>query len=356
MSNPNVQLLIGINNPELFWTHDERYGRRSEPFTIKTFLGWSIIDGSAYRKKALNINFVNGADQFLQEQGECLWKLDMVPNSDLKPDGHYQVKLLWKPGCPKFNNNFKQVMFRLESLHRRFARDEKFQQTLYTETMQGYVDKGFAVRLSEHDLEDNNCWYLPDYAVSHPRKSDKVKVMFDCAARYNGTSLNEKLLTGPDLLNNLFGVLTRFRKGKITLVADIESMYHQVLVDTQDRKYLKFLWWLSGNTNLPPAKYCMQVHVFEAASSPACANYALQQTAKDNDLLFRQDVIATVLENFYMDDCLKSVNSAEEAIRMSHGLLNSSIWTGNELFAATNMRPTIKTISFIKQNLVTHIS
>ena len=43
-------------------------------------------------------------------------------------------------------------------------------------------------------------------------------------------------------------------------------------------------------------------------------NYALQQAAKDNDLLFPQDVIATVLENFYMDDCLKSVNSAEEAI------------------------------------------
>ena len=80
----------------------------------------------------------------------------MVPNSDLKPgmsridkyamdllnnskkqvNGHYQVKLLWKPRCPKFNSNFKQAMFRLESLCRQFARDEKFQ-TLYTENMQG---------------------------------------------------------------------------------------------------------------------------------------------------------------------------------------------------------------------------
>ena len=177
-------------------THDERYGKRSKPFAIKTFLGWSIIGGSTYSKKTLNINFVSRADQLLQEQVECLWKLDMVPNSDSKPgmsrndryaldllnsskkqvNGHYQVKILWKPGCPKFNSNFKQAMFRLESLRRRFARDEKFQ-TLYTETMQGYVDKGFAERLSEHDLDDNNCWYLPHHAVSHPRKANKVRIV-----------------------------------------------------------------------------------------------------------------------------------------------------------------------------------
>ena len=136
LGNPDVQLSIGINNPELFWTQDERFGRRSEPFAIKTFLGCSIIGGSAYSKKTLNINFVSRADQLLQEQVECLWKLDMVPNSDLKPgmsrndryamdllnnskkqvNGHYQVNFLWKPESPKFNSNFKQAIFRLESL------------------------------------------------------------------------------------------------------------------------------------------------------------------------------------------------------------------------------------------------
>ena len=39
----------------------------------------------------------------------------------------------------------------------------------------------------------------------------------------------------------------------------------------------------------------MKVHVFGAVSSPACATYALQQTAKDNDLLFPQDVIVLSL-------------------------------------------------------------
>ena len=39
LSHPDVQLLIGIDNPELFWTQEERYGKRREPFAIKTFLG-----------------------------------------------------------------------------------------------------------------------------------------------------------------------------------------------------------------------------------------------------------------------------------------------------------------------------
>ena len=71
---------------------------------------------------------------------------------------------------------------------------------------------------------------------------------------------------------------------------------------------------------------------------------SLQQTAKDNDLLFPQDVIATVLENFYMDDCLKSVDSAEEAIRMSDELsqllkkggFNLTKWLNNNDWVISN--------------------
>ena len=53
--------------------------------------------------------------------------------------------------------------------------------------------------------------------------------MFDAAATYRGTSLNSELLTGPDMLLSLPGVLLRFREEAVAIVGDVEKMYHQVL-------------------------------------------------------------------------------------------------------------------------------
>ena len=58
--------------------------------------------------------------------------------------------------------------------------------------------------------------------------------MFEAAAKYKGTLLNDKLLKGPDLLNSLIGLLIRFRKGKYTVIVDIEQMFHQIFVLEKD--------------------------------------------------------------------------------------------------------------------------
>ena len=46
-------------------------------------------------------------------------------------------------------------------------------------------------------------WYLPHHGVNHASKTDKVRIVFDCSANYGGTSLNNKLLSGADLINQL---------------------------------------------------------------------------------------------------------------------------------------------------------
>ena len=66
--------------------------------------------------------------------------------------------------------------------------------------------------------------------------------MFDCSAEYRGTSLNDQLISGPDLTNQLVGVLTRFRKEQVALTADVETMVHQVRVPEDQRSLLRFLW------------------------------------------------------------------------------------------------------------------
>ncbi|XP_038046027.1 uncharacterized protein LOC119720435 [Patiria miniata] len=58
----------------------------------------------------------------------------------------------------------------------------------------------------------------------------------------------------------------------------------------------------------------MAVHLFGGVWSPSCANFALRRTAEDNVDDFNADVVATVKENFFVDDCLKSLDSEGEAV------------------------------------------
>ncbi|XP_014673953.1 PREDICTED: uncharacterized protein LOC106814172 [Priapulus caudatus] len=103
-------------------------------------------------------------------------------------------------------------------------------------------------------------------------------------------------------------------------MGDIDSMFYQVQVPSQDASFLRFLWWEGGETDKCPTEYQMMVHLFGANSSPSCANFALRKTAQDCTGLFNDDVIETVLRNFYVDDCLKSLNSTKHAISFSEDL------------------------------------
>ena len=66
-------------------------------------------------------------------------------------------------------------------------------------------------------------------------------MVMDARAKYKGVSLNDQLMVGPDLLNNLCGVLIRFREERIALVADAESVFHQCLIMERDQPSLQFV-------------------------------------------------------------------------------------------------------------------
>ena len=155
----------------------------------------------------------------------------------------------------------------------------------------------------------------------HPNKPEKVRVVFDCAAEYQGTSLNQQLLQGPDLANPLVGVLIRFREEPIALVADIESMFHQIGVDPKDRDTLRFLWWENGDLREEPREYRMVRHVFGATSSPSIANLCVKKAASASHDDFDAETVRTVERNMYVDDLMKSTSNTELAINLARQLI-----------------------------------
>ena len=115
--------------------------------------------------------------------------------------------------------------------------------------------------------------------VMNPNKPDKIR---DCAAQYNGVSLNYWILQVPGLTNNLVGVLTRFRQKPIALMIDVEGMFHQVRVNPKDCDVIRFPRWPLNDLNVDQAEYQQLVNLFRASSSPNRENTGLGRTTDAN--------------------------------------------------------------------------
>ena len=140
------------------------------------------------------------------------------------------------------------------------------------------------------------------FLVYNDKKSGKVCVVFDSSSKYHGLSLNDVLLTGPDLTNSLLGILLRFRLEAIVITADIEQMFDNFRVRRDHCNFLRFFWYRDSDPNLDLVEYRTTVHVFGNTPSPAVATYGLRKSVEQVD----QDVRDFVSHNFYVDDGLKS--------------------------------------------------
>ena len=147
------------------------------------------------------------------------------------------------------------------------------------------MKKGYTSRVPEAEIGTSGrpLWYLPHHPVIHPHKLGKVRVVFDCAAKYNGTCLKRSTTPGTGFDKQFSRLLTRFRQESVALVADIEAMFHQVRMNPRIQcDSLRFLWWHNNDLTREPAKYRMEVHLFGGTSYPSCASFCLKRTAKYN--------------------------------------------------------------------------
>ncbi len=251
-----------------------------------------------------------------------------VTKSTQFTDGHYNMRLPLKDNNIKMPNNRDVAEQRLRSLQKRLRKYPDFYED-YTGFMNNIIEKGYAEKVPDENLHriDGKVWYIPHHGVYHQKKN-KIHVVFDCNASYQGFSLNGQLLQGPNLTNTLIGVLTRFREEPIAMMADIESMFYQVRVPSEDADFLRFLWWPNGNLDQEEEEYRMLVHLFGATSSPSCSCYALRRTAEDAINSSTPEAAQTLLRNFYVDDCLKSVATEEQAVILASdiGVLCKRRW------------------------------
>lgn len=169
-------------------------------------------------------------------------------------------------------------------------------------------------------MENQRIWYLPHFPVKYPLKPGKIRVVFDAAAQSHGISLNDNLLTGPDLLKLLPGVLFRFRQGPIGFIGDIKEMFHRIMIQESDVKCQKILW-RGRERNVEPDEYEMPVMMFGASCSPSSAIYIKNRNAKQFEKEY-PEVVNAIINKHYMDDYLDSKFSIEEAIKIIYEVIH----------------------------------
>ena len=161
-------------------------------------------------------------------------------------------------------NNAMQSLAQLSNLNKKLRNNEQFRKD-YCAFMKDMRVKNFVEEVAPNEIETQigKSWYLPHHGVRH-RQKGKLRVVFNCSSKCAGVSLNDELLQGPDLVNNLVGVLHRFREGKIAVSADIEKMFYCVKVPPADSNFLRFFWYRNDDIFSEPVIFRLKVHVFGA--------------------------------------------------------------------------------------------
>ncbi|KAL7872550.1 hypothetical protein SRHO_G00075330 [Serrasalmus rhombeus] len=335
-----IGLLIGYNCPRAMAPKQVILGGDDEPFAIRTDLGWSVVGRSSPAMdsppltslchrisvkevplvtpadviRVLESDFKDGRDDSKTvSQDDVMFLNKLGCGIQKNTEGHYEMPLPFKRR-PSLPDNKNLAILRLNHLKRKLSKDQKYKEH-YVKFMEDVISKGDAEEVHDIGLEGEK-WYIPHHGVYHAKKQDKLRVVFDCSAQYKGTSLYDHLLSGPDPINNLIGILIRFRQHPIALMCDVEKMFHQFHVHETDRDFLRFLWWSNGDFSTEPKEFRMRVHLFGAVSSPGCANYGLKYLAKENKDQYPLGA-QFVTRDFYVDDGVVSVNNVENAIQVA---------------------------------------
>lgn len=351
----SMTVLLGQDNFDLITPELVIKGHNNSPRAIQTKLGWTVAgpnqpSSSHFTFRATTIHAPPTSDNQLYDLLASFWKTENYATSPevtmskeekyalttLKKtttfkDGRYEVGLLWHPDA-SLPNNFAAAIQQFKRMKNRLSQQPNLH-TMYQNTIDRDIEKGYIRKLEPCEVPTTG-WILPEHGV-YSQVKDKLRRVSNAAAKYKGTCLNDMLLTGPDLLANLVGVVLRFRQKQFPIAADIEGMYMQVSVRPQDRKFLRFLWGTEK-----PEMYEYLRHVFGAKCSPTCANHALQTCSNDHasDYPFVQRLVH---ENFYVDDFYLSTDTISEAIQhmqdlrsvLQKGGFNLTKWVStNEIF------------------------
>ena len=231
------------------------------------------------------------------EEAACEKQFDDTTNQ--KPDGRFVVQLPFRSNGIKLGHSRASALKRFFRLERKLKAIPELK-SKYIAFIKEIIDFGHKELNPEKELDNPNCYYLPRHCVHKPDSTmSKLRVLFDASAKTtSGHSLNDCLLVGPKLQDDLFKNLVRFRFFKLVMSADISKVYRRVELNSQDRDFHRILW--RSNSMHPVQTLRMARVTYGNAAASYHSIRALTECSKQPNVT--NDVREDIQRDFYVDE------------------------------------------------------
>ncbi|XP_059048166.1 uncharacterized protein LOC131843520 [Achroia grisella] len=233
---------------------------------------------------------------------EKLCEEHFVRTTTRLPSGRFVISLPFKiDHDSRLGNSFNSALSRFHALERKFNSNPTFK-SLYVDFMRDYVDKGHMSLVTDITYPK---YYIPHHGIfrTHGDKS-KIRVVFDASCKSStGYSLN-------DVLDD--------RRYNFVFCADIQQMFRQILVSSEDSAYQCILW---RETRTDPISiYALRTVTYGTTCAPYLAIRCLLQLAQEEGMDF--PLAKRALEaNIFVDDFACGSNTLAEARRLKTELV-----------------------------------
>ena len=351
-----IDILLGADAYSSLIKEGVRKGSDVTPAAQNTIFGW-ILSGpvSENQSGSIRIHHVT-TDEILKR----FWEVEELPpmsylteeekaaeahftNTHTRDlDGRYVVKLPLKTNISDLGTSRSAAVRRLMQVEKRLASNPDHWQE-YLKFMREYKELNHLELIqNSHGSPTSICppYYLPHHFVLKTEStSTKFRVVFDGSCKStSGISLNNALMVGPTIQDDLFTLLIRFRCHLIALKADIGKMYRQFKVAAEDCDYQRIVWRESPEDEI--RDYRLLTLTYGTASAPFLATRCLKQLAIDEKTSF--PLASPVLSSdMYVDDLLSGESTPERAIALRKELCGIVEKSGMKLLKWVSNHPDV---------------
>ncbi|KAL0165842.1 hypothetical protein M9458_037686, partial [Cirrhinus mrigala] len=309
-------LLIGADHPHLITpVKPVRLGPPGGPAALKTRLGWTLqgptrlVEQSLRPQQCLLTSTIPQVAELFKNV-EKLWQVDVVlfrnekevtrsrqdqeainmlesKTTRVEVDGvlRYATPLLRHKDMPPFQATKEMVMPCLRNTEQCLTKEPE-RAKAYNVEIQKLTQAGVVKKLNSNEVtESGESWYIPHHMVTH---NNKNRIVFNCSYQYRGLNLNDVAISG-----------------------DVKAMFHQVRLLPEDLPLLRFVWRDMDRGQIPSV-FEWQVLPFGTTCSLCCATYAMQHHVISHSQP-EDDVRVSIERCFYVDNCLQSLSSPDQA-------------------------------------------